>query len=251
MPCISCIQTHWIYLAHFALTVVLCSLWKNDGWYLNWIKITWQAWLLNHSLKGKRNIILLVNMEVCQVYTSNLYVFLYKASGKKLVINQMTESVTLQSSKKLWQHTWHNVWNSMLLAICLNDHSSCIVRKVIVWLRQAPWICIISRRSCSPSKAFMQLTAWPFRHSFISLRQKISWGMHKNVGWMRDEHHHCLWLWHLSAAAIWCICPQVVSWLACCTEVMSDILLYLPWNHVQPQAKAFFRFILMNTWLVN
>jgi len=120
-------------------------------------------------------------MQVCQIYIPNLYVFPHKAAEKKLTMNHRNECVTLQPSKMVRQHTWHNVWNSTLLAICLNYHSSCIVRKCVVWLRQAPWICIISRRSRSASKAFMQLTAGPFHHSFISQQQNISRRMHMKM----------------------------------------------------------------------
>lgn len=116
-------------------------------------------------------------MQGCLIYMPSHI----KPEGRKLTINHQNECVTLQPSKTVRQHTWHNVWNSTLLAICLNYHSSCIVRKGIVWLCQALWICIISRRSRSASKAFMQLTAWPLHHSFISQRQNISRGTHMKM----------------------------------------------------------------------
>lgn len=100
---------------------------------------------------------------------------------KKIWINHQNESVTLWPSKLVRQHTWHNIWNSTLLAICLNYHSSCTVRKGIVWLRQAPWICIITRRSCSASEGIYATAAWPFHHSFISQRQNISRGTHMKM----------------------------------------------------------------------
>lgn len=85
------------------------------------------------------------------IYTSNLYVFPHKTSRNE-ALNKSPEWVcdfmAVQPSRMVQQHTWHNVWHSTLSAICLNYTSPCIVRKGIVRLRQARWICITTRRSC-------------------------------------------------------------------------------------------------------
>lgn len=122
-------------------------------------------------------------------------------SIEKLTINLQNDCVTLQPSKMVWQCNGHCIWCSTLLAICLNYHSSCIVKKSIVWLCQAPWICIISRRSFSALKAFMQLKAWPLHHIFISQRQNIR----------KETHMKMCAMWEMSTV-INCGCHICHLW---------------------------------------
>lgn len=71
-------------------------------------------------------------MQGSLIYTSNLYVFTHKTSGKEAASKSpewVSDFTAVQLSKMVRQHTWHNVWNSTLSAICLNYHSSCIVRE--------------------------------------------------------------------------------------------------------------------------
>lgn len=119
-------------------------------------------------------------MQGSLIYTSNLCVFPYKTCGKEADDKSpewAPDFMAVQPSKMVRQNTWHNVWNSMLLAICLNYRSSCIVRKGAA----VDSLNLHNHKEKLPQKVFMWLSLWPLHHSFISQRQNISRGTHMKM----------------------------------------------------------------------
>lgn len=101
------------------------------------------------------------------------------------------------------QHTWHNVWNSTLWAICLNYLSYLIVRK----------------RHCVSAAGSMNLHN--HKEKLLGLGRYLCDCQRCpsiTISYYRGKHmkmcvrrSHYLGLWHLSVAAVWCINPTTWS----------------------------------------